>query len=102
MTPPAKDMPADPSTVRALAETYSAEDIAGIRKVALDVRMEGGTTTRNYEGSSMTISIENAGQIIEDCNAALDYLKTSSTGADPDLVRSPVNSGVDFSFRRIQ
>ena len=50
----------------------------------------------------MTISIENAGQIIEDCNAALDHLKSASTGADPALLRSPVNSGVDFSFRRIQ
>ena len=95
-------MPADPATVRALAESYTAEEIRGLRKTALDVRMEGGTSTRNYEGSSMTISIENAGQIIDDCNAALDYLATTASGEDPGLTAAPINRGIDFRFRRIR
>ena len=64
--------------------------------------MEGGTSTRNYEGSSMTISIENAAQIIADCNAALDYLAANASGQTPGLVDPPVNRGIDFSYRRIQ
>lgn len=95
-------MPADASVAQALVETYSEEEIRGLRKVALEVRMEGGTTTRNYEGSSMTIDINNAGQIIEDCSAALSILSAAAAGNDPSLVRSPVNAGVDFSRRRIQ
>lgn len=95
-------MPADASVAQALVETYSEEEIRGLRKVALEVRMEGGTTTRNYEGSSMTIDINNAGQIIEDCSAALQIIAATAAGNDPSLVRGPVNSGIDFSFRRIQ
>ena len=95
-------MPASPATVRALAETYTAEEIRGMRKLALDVRLEGGTSTRNYEGSSMTISIENCEQVIEDCNAALDSLTDSASGNTPGATRAPLNLGIDFSLRRIQ
>jgi hypothetical protein len=95
-------MPADPDSVRALAESYTAEELRGLRKVATDTMMEGGTSTRNYEGSSMTISVENAQQIIANCNAALDYLATTASGEDPGLTTSPINRGIDFRFRRIR
>lgn len=95
-------MPASPAAVRALIESYTEEEIRGLRKQALETLLEGGTTTRNYEGSSMTISVENCDQIIENCNAALDQLTSTAAGNTPGANRAPVNLGVDFSLRRIQ
>jgi hypothetical protein len=95
-------MTPDPSVVRALAETFTLEDLSDLRKAALQVRMEGGTVSRSYEGSSFSISLENCAQIIAETSAAIDYKSTMSVGNDPILTQAPMGAGVDFSRRRIE
>jgi hypothetical protein len=95
-------MTPDPATVRALAEEFTIEDLRDLRKAALKVRMEGGTVSRSYEGSSFSISLENCAQIIAETTAAIDAKRISADGDDPVLTQTPMGAGVDFSRRRIE
>lgn len=95
-------MTPDPSVVRALAEDFTLEDLRDLRKAALQVRMEGGTISRSYEGSSFSISLENCAQIIAETTAAIDAKRIASDGNDPVLTQTPMGAGVDFSRRRIE
>ena len=90
------------AVVRALAETYTIEQLQGIRQTALEVNAEAGTGSRSYEGSSFSISKENCVQIIEETSAAIYYKRTLSDGDDPVLTQTPMGAGVDFSRRRIE
>lgn len=95
-------MTPDPAVVRALAETYSLEQLYGLRQEALEVNAQAGTGSRSYEGSSFSISKENCVQIIAECNAAIDYKRTASDGDDPLLTQTPMGIGIDLSHRRIE
>jgi hypothetical protein len=88
--------------VRALAETYTLEQLYGIRQAALEVNAEAGAGSRSYEGSSFSISKENCVQIIAECNAAITYKNTAFNGDDPVLTQTAMGAGVDFSRRRIE
>lgn len=92
----------DSATVRALAEEFTIEDLRDLRKAALQVKMEGGTVSRSYEGSSFSISVDNCALIIAETTAAIDYKRTSADGDDPVLTQTPMGAGVDFSRRRIE
>lgn len=95
-------MTAHPETVAALADTFTRDQLRDYRTTALKVQLEGGTVTRNYEGSSFTISRENCQQIITDCNAALKSLDAMEAGDDPDLTREAAGVGIDFRHRRVE
>lgn len=90
------------AVVRALAETYTLEQLYGIRQTALEVNAEAGTGSRSYEGSSFSISKENCVQIIEECNAAIDAKRITADGNDPLLTQTAMGVGIDLSFRRIE
>ncbi len=92
-------MTPDRNTAEALAGTFTETTIKAYRRTALEVKMEGGTITRSYEGSSFTISRENCEQIIADCNLAISMLATADAGDDPDLTQEAVCKGFDFSNR---
>jgi len=92
----------DSATVRALAEEFTIEDLRDLRKAALQVKMEGGTVSRSYEGSSFSISVDNCALIIAETTAAIDYKNTLSGGDDPVLTQTPMGAGVDFRYRRIE
>ena len=92
----------DSATVRALAEEFTIEDLRDLRKAALQVKMEGGTVSRSYEGSSFSISVDNCALIIAETTAAIDAKRTLSDGDDPVLTQTPMGAGVDFSRRRIE
>lgn len=94
-------MTPDYTTASALAAEFTAQQIRDMRKTALKVKMEGGTITRSYEGSSFTINLENCAQIIADCSAALDALAAAGAGDDPELTRCAPSVGVDFGYRQI-
>lgn len=93
-------MTSDKQTAAALAETFTAAQIRDYRTAALKVKLEGGTVTRSYEGSSFTINVDNCAQIIADCGAALGMITTAALGDDPDLTREPAGVGFDFSHRQ--
>lgn len=92
----------DSATVRALAEEFTIEDLRDLRKAALQVKMEGGTVSRSYEGSSFSISVDNCALIIAETTAAIDAKRTAADGDDPVLTQTPMGAGVDFSRRRIE
>ena len=92
----------DSATVRALAEEFTIEDLRDLRKAALQVKMEGGTVSRSYEGSSFSISVDNCALIIAETTAAIDAKHTAADGDDPVLTQTPMGAGVDFSRRRIE
>lgn len=92
----------DSATVRALAEEFTIEDLRDLRKAALQVKMEGGTVSRSYEGSSFSISVDNCALIIAETTAAIDAKRTAADGDDPTLTQTPMGAGVDFSRRRIE
>jgi hypothetical protein len=95
-------MTPNPEIVRALADTYTLEQLHGIRQTALEVNAEAGTGSRSYEGSSFSISKENCAQIIAECNAAIDAKRTASDGNDPILTQTPMGIRIDYSRRRIE
>ena len=92
----------DSATVRALAEEFTIADLRDLRKAALQVKMEGGTVSRSYEGSSFSISVDNCALIIAETTAAIDAKRTAADGDDPVLTQTPMGAGVDFSRRRIE
>lgn len=92
-------MTPDRQTAQALTDTFTAAQIRDYRLQALKVKMEGGTVTRSYEGSSFTISRENCEQIIADTNEAISILAAADIGDDRDATRDGATVGFDFSTR---
>lgn len=92
-------MTPDRQTAQALAETFSAETIRTMRTTALKVKMESGTITRSYEGSSMTIDANNCQRVIGECNEALAILAAIDAEEVRELTTEPVSRGIDFRFR---
>lgn len=95
-------MTAHTETVTALIDTFTRDQIRDFRKTALQVKLEGGTQSRNYEGSSFTISRENCEQIIADCNAALKGMEALDAGDNPEFTREAAGIGVAFNYRRVE
>lgn len=92
-------MTPDRQTATALADTFTDAEIRDYRLQALKVKLEGGTVTRSYEGSSFTISRENCEQIIADTNEALAILAATEAEENRDLIQEPAGRGIDFSYR---
>ena len=93
---------ANPVVAAGYAATYSRAELEEIRRAALEAHRESTTVSRSFEGSSLSISRENAVQVLEDVAAALDILDAQEAGADPDLARRALGVGLDFSHRRIE
>ena len=92
-------MPPDRSTATALADTFTEQQIRDYRTTALKVKLEGGAITRNYEGSSFTISRENCEQVIADTNEALAIIAAEAESENREFTTEPSGRGVDFSTR---
>ena len=92
-------MSPDRQTAAALADTFTETQIRDYRTIALKVKLEGGTVTRNYEGSSFTISSDNCSQIIADTNEALAIIAAAAIADDRDVTQEALGKGFDFSTR---
>lgn len=92
-------MTADKETARALADAFTESQIRDYRITALKVKMEGGTITRSYEGSSFSISRENCEQIIADTNEALAIVAAAAESESRELTTEPAGRGIDLSTR---
>ena len=92
-------MNADKETARALSDSFTEAEIRDYRLNALKIKLEGGTVTRNYEGSSFTIHLENCSQIIADTNEAIAIKDAVSAAESHELIQEPCGRGIDFSQR---
>lgn len=92
-------MTADRQTAQALADSLTEAQIRDYRLNALKVKMESGTITRNYEGSSFTIDVDNCTGIIAECNEALAILAATDAEEVRELVIEPLGRGIDFRYR---
>lgn len=92
-------MTPDKQTAEAIADTFTQSQIRDYRTTALKVKLEGGTITRSYEGSSFSISRENCEQIIADCSAALAIVAAVEAAETAELIQEPCGRGIDFSNR---
>lgn len=92
-------MTPDRQTAQALVETFTEQQIRDYRMNALKVKMEGGTVSRNYEGSSFTIDVNNCTRIIAECNEALAILTAAAAADTRELTTESLGRGIDFSFR---
>jgi len=81
---------------------YTAAQLEAFLDAALEAARESTTVSRSYEGSSMTISAENAKQVALDLGAALTSKRAADANKDPVLSASPWSAGVDFSTRQIE
>lgn len=92
-------MTPDRETAKALADAFEDPALRDYRLTALKVKLEGGTITRTYEGSSFTISRENCEQIIADTNEALAIRAAEAADENRELTTEPAGRGMDFSTR---
>ena len=90
---------ADKQTAQALADSLTESQIRDYRLNALKVKMESGTVTRSYEGSSFTIDRTNCEQILADCGEALAILAAAASEEVRELITEPAGRGLDFRFR---
>ena len=81
---------------------YTAAQLEAFLDAALEPARESTTITRSYEGSSMTISAENAKQVALDLGGALAEKQAANASKDPVFSASPWSAGVDFSTRQIE
>lgn len=87
---------------KSYAAAYSRAQLEEIRLAALQAHAEGSTVTRSFEGSSLTVSQENAAEVLECVAAALEILEAQEQDEDADLRRQPLGIALDFSRRRIE
>ena len=95
-------MPADATIAHGYCLTYTEAELRAFLEAALEAVRESTTVTRSFEGSSMTISAENARQAVYDLTAALEEKQAESASKDPILSAAPWSTGVDFSSRQIE
>lgn len=94
-------MPANPVIAQAYADQYNVKSLREIRAAALLVHANGGHITRSYEGSSLTISLENVQSILETVAEALRIKCAESGGLDGDLSRPSLGVSLDFRNYRL-
>jgi hypothetical protein len=92
-------MTPDRQTAQALADSLTESQIRDYRLNALKVKMESGTVTRSYEGSSFTIDANNCERVIGECNEALAILAATAAAEVRELVTEPLGRGIDFRYR---
>lgn len=74
-------MALDPTTAQAIADTFSIGQLKALRTTATEVFLNSAHVQRSFEGSNLTISKENAQDIIAAVQAAI----TLKTSGDPEL-----------------
>lgn len=94
-------MPSNAIVAEAYAAQYTVKSLRDIRAAALLVHADGGTITRSFEGSSLTISMENVTTILETVAEALRIKCAESDGLDAELSRPSLGALVDFRTLRL-
>lgn len=95
-------MPAHTATATALANAYTADEVRGFLRHALEVKMGSVAGSQSFEGSNFTIDRTNCEQVISDCNEALEILAALVAEEDREAIRPSALTVVDFSHRPTQ
>jgi hypothetical protein len=95
-------MPADADMAALYCLRYTEAQLQAFLDAALEASRESTTITRSFEGSSLTISAENAKQVALDLGAALKSKQAANANKDAVLTAAPWSTGVDFSSRQIE
>ncbi len=91
----------NPTVAEAYFQTYSGTELEELRAACLQVHANGGTVSRSFEGSSLTVDTRNCTEILENVMEALRMHASEARGEDPELSRPSRNMAFDFRGSRL-